>query len=1044
MRTRARHADMTAVAMPEALRNNTIRVPEARTPASTKARRVLSALGLILLASLPATERLPVSNLLGTGAVLLFAAAAIAGLIETRRRDTAADARRTPPSRRQWWYAYGALALVCVGIVQLWYIPNGSLAGGDVPPPEGVQWLPHLFEPWSWSGANLGGPSTPVQTPWAVVVAVVHALGGSEVLAQRIWYSVLFAAVAFSGMTLARTLRLRPAFAAVAGAVYVLNPWVFSNASDDPPFYAALAMVALWASVVLATADGRMSIRRGAALILLSAPLIAYVDENPPMIVALLVGTVLAAILALLLTGRPAVVRLARFFALVLPLGLLINAFWIVPALVQLKVVNSGGLASVSSWDWTQARATIPNGFWLNNNWAWSYSDYFPFAHWYDQFPLNFGKYLWALLAFASLLVCTGGRRRIRVASLVALITAFIVFFSTGIRFPGSVVFDVVYRLPLGWLLREPGRFLFAAGLGYGILIGITAESTRERLGRLRLARGWASDRHLTFPVAAVSYLGLAALSFPLFVGAVVPVPQLAGASARVQVPRYWLAMSDYLNQSAPPGRLLVLPVDDFYQMPYTWYYGVDQFIPNLIARDTVDPVAQGYIPATSELIDAVSVLSSALIEHRWDAVQHLAQVLGIRNVLVRGDIRTDIPGRTITAPGGLAAALDADPFATDLHNAGALRLYQLAASPVAPPQVVTDTSETPNLKVLEVLPSNSHLVQHTPLPGSALVQELPSPDQWTLTGRDLSTTVTLPADRTYYVDLLDKDGAQTPFPIQQTAQATGGQLTVTARTVGDRATLTFVQPLGPSLVGNGSLFGQPWTSVGDCFDVQPGLAGLQAYAVPGAAPDQSGALRLVAPSDSACVDRALSWTHGPVLLDLWMRQVRGGSPRFCLYQVPLGTCAPAPAVPQGPGWQHYRALVQPQPGTASLALFLYADSVLNTPSITDYAELNVSSLPLGETPVVMAAPRPTAPTPALTLSGQAYSALWSAPGTHVLVDGLTNGWLEGQPSATPVYRPTELLRAVDLVALAIWVLSLAAFAYPGRRRPFRRSSERP
>ena len=57
--------------------------------------------------------------------------------------------------------------------------------------------------------------------------------------------------------------------------------------------------------------------------------------------------------------------------------------------------------------------------------------------------------------------------------------------------------------------------------------------------------------------------------------------------------------MASYLNSWAPPGNLLVLPEDDFYQMRYTWgYYGADGFITGLIARNVVDPVAQGYSPA--------------------------------------------------------------------------------------------------------------------------------------------------------------------------------------------------------------------------------------------------------------------------------------------------------------------------------------------------------------------------------------------------------------------------------------------------------------
>ena len=81
--------------------------------------------------------------------------------------------------------------------------------------------------------------------------------------------------------------------------------------------------------------------------------------------------------------------------------------------------------------------------------------------------------------------------------------------------------------------------------------------------------------------------------------------------------------MASYLNGSAPPGNLLVLPQDDFYQMPYTWgYYGADGFIRNLIARNVVDPVAQGYTPGQQELIGAVHLVQQGLLTHDWPSVQ--------------------------------------------------------------------------------------------------------------------------------------------------------------------------------------------------------------------------------------------------------------------------------------------------------------------------------------------------------------------------------------------------------------------------------------
>ena len=59
--------------------------------------------------------------------------------------------------------------------------------------------------------------------------------------------------------------------------------------------------------------------------------------------------------------------------------------------------------------------------------------------------------------------------------------------------------------------------------------------------------------------------------------GAIAPDHRPVLPSTHVSVPAYWTAMASYLNGSAPPGNLLVLPEDDFYQMPYTWgYYGAD------------------------------------------------------------------------------------------------------------------------------------------------------------------------------------------------------------------------------------------------------------------------------------------------------------------------------------------------------------------------------------------------------------------------------------------------------------------------------------
>src|SRR6185437_5777807 len=100
--------------------------------------------------------------------------------------------------------------------------------------------------------------------------------------------------------------------------------------------------------------------------------------------------------------------------------------------------------------------------------------------------------------------------------------------------------------------------------------------------------------------------------------------------SSHVSVPVYWTAMASYLNRSAPPGNLLVLPEDDYYQMPYTWgYYGADTFIRDLITRHVVDAAGQGYAPAQHELMAAIHLVQRSVLAHDWPSVQRTLTAMG-------------------------------------------------------------------------------------------------------------------------------------------------------------------------------------------------------------------------------------------------------------------------------------------------------------------------------------------------------------------------------------------------------------------------------
>src|SRR2546421_4523056 len=93
---------------------------------------------------------------------------------------------------RNWALAIATAAVVSLIAVQSWFRWGTVIAGGDVTPPIGTAWISRIFTAWTWSGSNLGGPSAlGVQLPWATVLGVLHMMGGSGELAQRVWYSGL-------------------------------------------------------------------------------------------------------------------------------------------------------------------------------------------------------------------------------------------------------------------------------------------------------------------------------------------------------------------------------------------------------------------------------------------------------------------------------------------------------------------------------------------------------------------------------------------------------------------------------------------------------------------------------------------------------------------------------------------------------------------------------------------------------------------------------------------------------------------------------------
>jgi arabinofuranan 3-O-arabinosyltransferase len=792
--------------------------------------------------------------------------------------------------------------------------------------------------------------------------------------------------------------------------------------------------------------------------------MLGYVYQNPPLVGMILAALLVTPAIVALTSGRVSAQRALRALVIGFPLLLVLSVYWIVPAAIHISSVASSQLAAISSWSWTEARATVANAFWLNTSWAWIFREYVPFAPAYESFPLAILKFALPALAFGTL-VAIGHRPkaedhgrvpRLTLAVAMSTLALILILLSTGTNFPGNVIFNRLYRLPLGWLLREPGRFLMAAGLMYAVLVGIVIEvvfaAARSRGWDLR-GIGIHSRLRSVFP--AVIAAAVVAPGFPLYTGAIVPDSRPVLPPAHVHMPGYWTRMAGYINGLPGQESMLVLPPDDFYQMPYSWgYYGSDQFIVDFVARPVLVPTLQGYTPAADELARTVDLTTQALLSGNWNQAEAFAKILQTRLVLVRGDVMSSFGDRVIRPPVSIANALKAAPNFDLIHREGPLELFALRAEipPVfeaAKAFAIIDTG-APDLRLLSALPEGTALVSGRPLYGVPVAHQAPPIANWHEAGTELTWDTPTPSGWTYRLVILGTDrnlevpvrpGALNALPKHIVAKP------VESKSSGSNLHVTLE---GRSAIDNGDFKSGLWGPVGDCYNVGGRSAHpyLHAGIVKNGGPDGLPALRLSAAMDSACESQQLSWHGGAVVVSLRAHHVAGAWPRLCLWEEGAQRCAQVAEMSSEIGWTTYRATITPDPGSTALALFVYADAA--SPGLTttnEYADVRILELPALPQLVLVGTPDGTATSSNhLAVLHNTYSSNWQGPAgsQHVLVDGMLNGWLTTLKSTnlSAQYAPRDAVKTAFWVAgIGVGLLLLIAISV-GRSHLFPKTAE--
>lgn len=574
--------------------------------------------------------------------------------------------------------------LGAVALSQTWFRPGRFIAGGDIPPFVRVALEDELWSAWNHGTTGAGSTSFQiVRAPEVLVIDAVAALGGGEVAAQRVFYGLLLGLVALGGVLFARRFTRRPAAVGLAGTFTVLNLFVLTQV-PNPLTFAALAVAGIAGALVVEAAQGGPA--RPMALAAATVGL-SYLLSNPPVFAVTVAWLALLAALGTPLGGPGGGGRAIRLCMRALPWAVVFNLWWLAPAVLTFVGEGAsevGTVTDVRAWAWTHARSSLANVLTLNAGWPWPYPEYSPFSARLDRPGWAWLRLLPVFAVFAAPLLARPVMRRPAVVLLSVALG--LVLLAKGLHGPLADANLWAYdHVPGLWLLREPfTKVGVPLVLLYSALVAVASAGL--------LARTERRDRRVRLlgrAALAGGAVGLVALPHPLWTGGAVPAGETGGPSSHVSIPAGWDEAASFLDRTPERGKVLVLPLADYYQGQTTWgYHGVDVIPSLLLRRTTIQPVPEGYFLPDAGFLALVRGVERSLLERRPEAVPAMLRSLGVGHVVVRRDLERAGAGERRADPLVLAASLQDVSSLRQVRSFPVADVYELEPAVAGPVQI--------------------------------------------------------------------------------------------------------------------------------------------------------------------------------------------------------------------------------------------------------------------------------------------------------------------------------------------------------------------
>ncbi len=493
---------------------------------------------------------------------------------------------------------------------------------------------------------------------WVVLSGVGLSLDSIQALLQVFYFLGAGLSMYFLASTIYKKEKITPLIASV---FYMFNFFMILRTLNDGVSWVLVflpLLITFYIKVIRNVRNGQRLVGNALGFVAVSSILTSFITVNPPLLA--LVGLVLVTLFIYTLISQVGIrLKIIKTLIFLSVVCILVNLWWIIPFSAQVIPFIQGSSSlgtptTIDSWSFVHARASFLNLFQLNGLWAWG-SEYFPYAESYANPLLILLAFVPMLLAFSGLLFKS---KYLRINLLFSVSVLALLFLSKGIHPPFESVNLFFYEyIPGFFLFREPfPKFFILLLIPLALLIGSSVNSIAARLRKVRIFHG---------RVVSGVFVGLIICSFlisafPLVTGDVIlGKTESLPFDSYVKIPAYWYDASDYINAQKGDFRILLIPSDDYYQMPYTWgYYGADAFPSRLIVKPVIQQLSGGY--TTNE--ELTSLVYSKIALNETAGFVSLLSLLNVKYLLQRNDVSWNLTDRTILSPETVKSFLGSVP----------------------------------------------------------------------------------------------------------------------------------------------------------------------------------------------------------------------------------------------------------------------------------------------------------------------------------------------------------------------------------------------